>query len=189
MVMQKQDNKVSKVFIFTVLRVGFVLLCVLFLVYSSEVFSQIVSEETLDFLEKQRSPELADAEKVAEDTGTTATSDITFRDPFDPQIFKSKKEEKIEVEQVIEIKKQNIAKTFSLSVQGIIWNTDTPVVIINNQVLRKGEALLVKKDNAVEKITILDIDKEGVTVGYWGQEEKIYSPGVAALRRISGTRK
>lgn len=108
-----------------------------------------------------------------------------FRDPFSPQILISEeKEEIIDAEETIEVSKSKISELFSLSIQGIIWNTDNPLVIINNQVLRKGEALLVAKgENATEKIKIMDIDKDGVTIMYSNQMEKLLSPAATKLRK------
>jgi len=45
-----------------------------------------------------------------------------------------------------------------LGIQGIIWNTDTPQAIINNQVVKIGDK--------IENVEIIDIDKQGIKVDY-----------------------
>jgi hypothetical protein len=45
-----------------------------------------------------------------------------------------------------------------LGIQGIIWNTDTPQAIINNQVVKIGDR--------IEGVEIIDIDKQGIKVDY-----------------------
>ncbi|MFC1657893.1 hypothetical protein ACFL1D_00755 [Candidatus Omnitrophota bacterium] len=116
-----------------------------------------------------------------------------LRDPFYSPLFAPVEKAKpapmsmsegMPVEVVIPRK---ISEMFSFSIQGIIWNSNNPIVIINNQVLRKGDTLIVTTGKgATEEVTVEDIVKDGVTIGYAGLSEKFALSGIA---RISGIRK
>lgn len=111
-----------------------------------------------------------------------------LRDPLSPQVFTETVEEE-EAEEIIVETKREISEVLSLRVQGIIWNCDTPLVIINNEVVKKGEVIKIKqKDDMLEDVKIIDIDNEGVTIIYQGEVEKIPSPAAAAveLQKIKG---
>jgi hypothetical protein len=125
------------------------------------------TDEKLDFMEGP------DIEYAAGD----------FRDPFYPQIFISEEQEtevaevEPEIEREIEEIKPKASELFSLSIQGIIWNSDKPLAIINDRVFKKGEVLSITEgSHFAEPITIMDIDKDGVTIIYSGQVEKLSSP-------------
>ena len=96
-----------------------------------------------------------------------------FRDPFTPQISIAREEEKPRIVKIEPEVRRKISEIFSFTIQGIIWNPNNPMAIVNNQVLRKGDVLLMQD---TEEVTIVDIDKYSVTVGYLGEEEKILSP-------------
>ena len=98
-----------------------------------------------------------------------------FRDPFYPQIFITEEEEP-KVEEFRELIKYKPSELFSFTIQGIIWNPDNPMVIINNQVCKKGDDILMqskKGDSGSEKINIIDIERDGVTIIYSGEMEKL----------------
>ncbi|MFH1678316.1 MAG: hypothetical protein ABH914_01710 [Candidatus Omnitrophota bacterium] len=100
-----------------------------------------------------------------------------LRDPLRPQFFlQKKKETKIEEEPYME--KRKASELFALSIQGIIWNSDTPLAVINNKVIKKGEVILLpstEKDISAE-VRIMDIDEDGITIIYSGDVEKLPSP-------------
>jgi hypothetical protein len=78
----------------------------------------------------------------------------------------------------------------SLSLQGIIWNPDNPLAIINNSVVKIGDILLVPKDSeTTEEVTIMDITKDEVTIIYLGEVERLPSPASLELRNIKGGKK
>jgi hypothetical protein len=87
-----------------------------------------------------------------------------FRDPFYPQVTLPQEEEEEEQPEIIitqEKVQPRITELFSFSIQGIIWNPDNPMAIINNQVLKKGDVLTISghKDTAAD-ITIVDIERD-----------------------------
>jgi hypothetical protein len=100
-----------------------------------------------------------------------------FRDPFIPQMPIPQEEEAPKIERIEKKVRAKISELFSFSIQGIIWNPDKPMAIINNNVLKKGDILfMADKKGTAEEITIVDIDKDGVTIGYAGEEEKLAYP-------------
>ena len=173
---RKRNSRVKSSFLtgFTP-KFGFItaslMFCLTFLLFPLVVFSGISPIE-----EKLGQSERPNVEYTAADS----------RDPFCPQIsVPEKKEPKIEKEK--KTIKPKASEVFSLSVQGIIWHTDNPLVIINNQVLKKGEVLLIPKgENVTEEIHIIDIDKDGVTIVYSGGEEVLSSPATLELQKIKG---
>ena len=167
------------------------LFCLVFFLFPLSVFSQIISDEALELLEGQQG---SSPKKDQEKSGLIDKPDIEYkavksRDPFQPQFFtpdKSiKKKTEVKIEGLIESTAPKISELFLISIQGIIWNSDIPLVIINNKVLRKGEVLLIKGDKEVrEKITITDIDKDGVTINYLGRVERLSYPPPPKLEKI-----
>ena len=111
-----------------------------------------------------------------------------LRDPFSPTISFVKKEEPEMVEE-IETVEPMISKTFSLSIQGIIWNPDNPLVIMNNKILKKGDIITMQKGSDMAEILITDIEKDGVTIVYEDKAEKLPSPASLELKRIKGGKK
>ena len=165
---------------------GSFLFCLVFLLFHLPVFSQIISEESLDFLESERYPVKRQTEEASElsEESDIKHEDIDSRDPFEPQILTPKKEGVIKVKEITETARPKASKLFALSIQGIIWNSDNPLVIINNKVLKEGEVLLMTVDGGVAgQITIIDIEKDGVTIDYLGEEERLRSPASSALQK------
>ena len=143
------------------------LFCLVFLFLTSLGKTEDETEEELDFIEKP------DIEYTASE----------FRDPFQPQVSMGVPEISAEEESG----RPKPSEILSLSIQGIIWNSDIPLVIINNEVLGKGESLLIPKGKDVtEKVTIMDIGKDGVTIIYLGEAERLPSPATLDFKRIKG---
>ncbi len=153
------------------------LFCLVFFLFSLPASSQVSSEDSSGQTEKK-------LDVIGRPVIEYGAND--FRDPFYPQVFIPEKEEP-KVEKV-EVAGPKATELFSLLIQGIIWNSDNPLAIINNQVLKKGEALLMPKEaDARGEITIMEIDKDGVTIMYAGQVEKLPSPATLELRRMNLT--
>ena len=122
---------------------------------------------------------------AVEDTGVEYTAE-NFRDPLRPQILRPKAEQ-AEGQVAIEEEKPRVAEMLSLSLQGIIWNPERPLAIINNRVVKIGDIILVPKDSeTTEAATIMDITQDGVVIIYSGEVEKIPSPASLELRNIKG---
>ena len=144
------------------------LICLVFFLFELPVFSQIFSDESLAIIKDQNNPP---GKETGEESDDFQKPDIQYkstksRDPFESQLFTidkeaiKKKKEEAKAEQMIESVGPKISETFALSIQGIIWNSEKPLVIINNQVLKKGDPLLIAKEgNVIERITITDIEK------------------------------
>jgi len=80
-----------------------------------------------------------------------------YRDPtLNPLLSKPAQESKAVTE---------VVRLPSLTVQGVMWGTDSPRAIINKQVVVKGDVL-------PEGIEVLDISKAGIKVLY---REKIFT--------------
>ena len=143
------------------------LFCLVFLFFSALGKTEDETEGESDFNKKP------DIEYTASE----------FRDPFQPQVS-------IPGEEIAKIDREagpKPSEMLSLSIQGIIWNSDKPLVIINNQVLRKGESLLIPtRTDVAEEVTIMDIGKDGVTVIYLGEAERLPSPATVFLKKIEG---
>ena len=149
------------------------------------VFAQLLPEERFSqFLSKEKP---AKAELIT-DVKVEYTAD-NFRDPLRPQIVRPKAEE-AEGLVAIEEEKPKVSEMLSLSLQGIIWNPDNPLAIINNSVVKIGDILLVPKDSeTTEEVTIMDITKDEVTIIYLGEVERLPSPASLELRNIKGGKK
>ncbi|MDO8662291.1 MAG: hypothetical protein Q7K98_03620 [Candidatus Omnitrophota bacterium] len=87
-----------------------------------------------------------------------------LRDPFRPLITE-KKTESAAVSREPEIKPLPV-----LTVQGLIWGGIFPQAIINNKVVKVGDA--------IGEVKITEISKEGVTVLFANMEHKLSSPAV-----------
>jgi type II secretory pathway component PulC len=146
--------------------VAILLFCWVFLPFPLSTHSQVFSEERINPAKKA-------ADKLSSGVEYSATD---FRDPFQPQIFISEEKE-VKVTEPIKMAKPRASDLFSLSIQGVIWKSENPLVIINNEVLKKGETLSVSKEQGVEKIGIVDIEKDGVTITYSGEIEKLTYSG------------
>lgn len=87
-----------------------------------------------------------------------------FKDPFWPP--KKEKEEEKEEEMP---KEEAVAVPLpNLIIQGLVWGSGLPQVIINNEVLKIGDT--------IEGVRIIDIDKDGITVFFGNREYNLLSP-------------
>ncbi|MCX7661739.1 MAG: general secretion pathway protein GspB [Candidatus Omnitrophica bacterium] len=87
-------------------------------------------------------------------------------DPFEP-VVKEEREE--ELPQQIPFESQEEKPLPYLDIQGVVWGTGLPQVIINNTVLRVGDT--------IEGVKILKINKEGIEVEF---NRKIYKLAIPA---------
>lgn len=62
-----------------------------------------------------------------------------------------------------------------LTVQGIVWGSTLPQAIINNRVLKIGDT--------IEGARVIDVNKDGVTLFYGGQQYNLYSPAAGDLQK------
>jgi len=153
-------------------------ICLVFFLIPLSAFSQVpLAEEESEIIERPN------IDYTAAD----------FRDPFSPQILISKKGEPEKAVETKEVKPR-ASELFSLSIQGIIWNSNIPLAIINNQVFKKGEVLPVsrgeKGETETEEVLIMDINKDGVTIVYSGEVEKLPAPaGLSELHKPQGGKK
>ena len=68
---------------------------------------------------------------------------------------------------------EEVAKTLpTFSVQGIIWGGNLPQAIIDDAVVKVGDTIKESK--------VIAIDKEGITLLYYGREYKISAPASVA---------
>jgi type II secretory pathway component PulC len=115
-----------------------------------------------------------------------AASDL--RDPFElPIVVPEEETQEVKEEAAAEIKPK-LSDSVSLTIQGMVWNSDNPLVIINNQILRKGEILTFPQGSAIDKAKIMDINKDGVTILYAGGAEKISPSAISQAAAIKGGR-
>jgi hypothetical protein len=61
----------------------------------------------------------------------------------------------------------------ALTMQGVIWGSQIPCIIINNKVLKEGEI--------INDVKIVKIGKEGIDVSYKGWDYSLSSPAVSAV--------
>jgi hypothetical protein len=59
-----------------------------------------------------------------------------------------------------------------MTIQGVIWGSSVPCVIINNRVLREGDS--------IDEVKVTKIEKEGVKLSYRGWNYNLPSPAGAA---------
>lgn len=87
-----------------------------------------------------------------------------FKDPFWPpkKEKEEEKEEKMPKEEAVAVPLPN------LIIQGLVWGSGLPQVIINNEVLKIGDT--------IEGVRIIDIDKDGITVFFGNREYNLLSP-------------
>ena len=167
-------------------KIALLLLFIIVLFFSLPVSAQIPIAERLETAEKQFYPPGEPEENLdiikSRSVEYTASN---LRDPFLPAISLVKKEEPEMVEKV-ETVKPMISKMFSFSIQGIIWNPDNPLVIMNNKILKKGDIISIQDGGDIAEIIITDIEKDGVTVVYEDRAEKLPSPASLELDRIKG---
>jgi len=115
-------------------------------------------------LEKAEKEIAASAEQVIIRPTVNYTAS-NLRDPFKgPQDDKEEKEE-------------GPAKLPELKLQGIVWGTDNPQAIINNIVVKKGDAI-------AGGVRILEINKDGVVVFFKNRNYNLSSPVMEQLEKI-----
>ncbi|HOW36247.1 MAG TPA: hypothetical protein PL155_07525 [Candidatus Omnitrophota bacterium] len=119
---------------------------------------------------------------------STKKETLSFKDPFSSplpkkKIIPKKVEERIPVKPVAEIVKvEREIIPPSLSIQGLIWNTDRPQAIINESVVGIGDT--------IEGAKIVSIQKTGVSIAYEGktfQIKKDVSSSTQSKRRSGGS--
>jgi hypothetical protein len=87
-----------------------------------------------------------------------------LRDPFEDNLRKYEAQETAK-----EAGAEEAAKTLpTFSVQGIIWGSSLPQAIIDDAVVKVGDT--------IKEAKVIAIDKEGITLLYYGREYKISSP-------------
>jgi len=91
-----------------------------------------------------------------------------LRDPFVSVMAKEKKREGLQKQGAAELNQPKIDLS-ALQVQGIIWGTKMPQVIINNKVLVAGDL--------IDGAEILSIDKKGITLSFAGEVVHLSAPG------------
>lgn len=64
----------------------------------------------------------------------------------------------------------------AMTVQGMVWGSAAPQAIINNTIVKEGDA--------IEGASIVKIDKEGVTLLYEGKKVLLSSPAAAGLESM-----
>ena len=128
------------------------LLCLVFFLSPALVYSQIFTQQKQELIEDQLYLSSGRTEEEL-DFGERPNIEYTavnFRDPFIPGIFPAEEKPKGIKEEKIEYKSK-ISEQFSLSVQGITWDSDKPLAIINNKVLKKGDVFLITDDKGESK--------------------------------------
>jgi len=114
-------------------------------------------------MKELESAETVSPEEVIERPAVHYTSQ-SLRDPFDSGIQKEGvSSEGQKVNETVELP--------ALTVQGVIWGTKKPQVIINNKVLREGDML--------DDVQVLEIKGTGITVLYKNRTHTIATPANA----------
>ncbi len=87
-----------------------------------------------------------------------------LKDPFRPLVMEKK------VETAVGSQQPEVKSLPALTVQGLIWGGNFPQAIINNKVVKIGDA--------IGEVKITGITKEGVTVLFDNMEHKLPSPAL-----------
>ncbi len=96
-----------------------------------------------------------------------------LKDPFEDNLKKYEAQEAVK-----ETGAEEAAKTLpTFLVQGIIWGGSLPQAIIDDSVVKVGDT--------IKEAEVIAIDKEGITLLYYGREYKISSPRPCAQERGS----
>ena len=96
-----------------------------------------------------------------------------LRDPFKEPGAGERRDNGVALEPVVS------AAPPALTVQGLIWGGNTPLAIINDSVVKVG--------NAIEGAKITGINKEGVTVLFEGVQNFLSSPaGSSGIKKPEG---
>jgi len=104
----------------------------------------------------------------------------SFKDPFIKGYVEDKEEQAISGQPV------EIRPLPALTVQGLIWGSETPQAIINNKVLKIGDVLPTGTDDAAG-VKIMGINKTGVEVFYYGKSYFVSSPASTATGGLQPT--
>lgn len=96
-----------------------------------------------------------------------------LRNPFQTPIEEEKVKEQVPQEPT---QVEPLKPLPSLTIQGIVWGGSLPQAIINNKVLKVGDT--------IEEVRIVDINKDGVTVLFGGQQYSLYSPAAVNLQSL-----
>jgi len=134
----------------------------LFIVNLFAEHAEFKAIKELEQIEKTPPPERIARPKVEYKAGG-------LRDPFqrfEPGMGHKTTAEQSKISETPE--KQAQAALSSLTVQGLIWGGRFPQAIINNKVLKIGDT--------IDKVSIINIDKDGVTVSFEETEYRLPSP-------------
>lgn len=96
-----------------------------------------------------------------------------LRNPFQTPIEEEEAKEQVLQEQA---HVEPLKPLPSLTIQGIVWGGALTQAIINNKVLKVGDT--------VEEARIININKEGVTVLFGGQQYNLSSPAAVNLQSL-----
>ncbi|MFA5155983.1 MAG: general secretion pathway protein GspB [Candidatus Omnitrophota bacterium] len=92
------------------------------------------------------------------------------REPFKDTLYQIKEPEKVETKPVAKEQRPALPQ---MTVQGIIWGSSIPCVIINNQVYKEGDT--------ISEVKITKIGKEGIAAEYKGWDYNLSSPAAVAI--------
>ncbi len=99
------------------------------------------------------------------------------RDPFKRK--KIKQEKKEEQEKKEGLKSVVITESLPLlTIQGIIWGGSVAQAIINNKTVKIGDL--------IDRVKIVDINKDGVTVFFGNKTYNLSSPGTLNFKKLKG---
>ena len=170
-------------------KIALLLPCLIFLFFPLLVSAQVPVKDKLKIGEEQASAPAKEPDLNIIKSRRVEYSASNFRDPFFPSVSLDKQEEPKLIKRKDSFIQRRPSEIFTFSIQGILWNPDNPMAIINNQLLKKGESIVVKRRKGdAEKIEIMDIDKDGVTVVYRGSVEKLPAPASLELKKYKEER-
>lgn len=117
----------------------------------STVIASVVFMGTVVFLNAARAQEATPA------VGPQVAEQIEYKSEDLPDPFR---EEQLEISEKTQIKESKALP--NLQIQGTVWGGSFPQAIVNNKVVRVGDK--------IEGVTIIDINKAGVTVLFDNQQ-------------------
>lgn len=100
------------------------------------------------------------------------------KEPFRDTLSKIKESEKVATKPAVKEQRPALPQ---MTIQGIIWGSSVPCVIINNRVLKEGET--------IDDVKITKIGKEGVTASYQGWDYSLSSPATVSVKKSQGGKK
>ena len=145
----------------TYFSVFFLLFCLVVFIFALSAFSQTHPERGLKSIQNG----ITLIESAEKKIGLTKRVNIKytasdFRDPLFPDVPMRELEKTTDPKIIKPIKPKSVELP-PLLVQGIIWNPDNPLAIINNQVFKEKEVItLPKGKDDAGKVTIINIDKD-----------------------------